>query len=130
MQMPAYCTALSLCHYNDPTLAAASLRRGDFSENLDNHVVRLNCRESQGKGNSDGWRLLSRLSLGKIAKLRATETPSQSVRCSIQLIVRDPFERPMCPLRRVSGERSAFDALELELQRLIRVGGRTCAWQQ
>jgi hypothetical protein len=27
MQMLACCTALSLCHYNDPTLAAASLSR-------------------------------------------------------------------------------------------------------
>jgi hypothetical protein len=52
---------------------------------------------------------LSRLSGAKIAELRATETPSQSVRYSIQLIVRDPFERPVPPLRRMSGERSAFN---------------------
>ncbi len=42
-------------------------------------------------------------------KIRATETPPQSVRYSIQLMVRDPFERPLPPLRRMSGERSAFN---------------------
>src|SRR5262249_39885493 len=94
MQIPAYCTALSVCHYNDPTLAAASLRRGDFSENLDNHVVGLNCRESQGKDNSDGWRLLSRLSLGKTAKLRATETPSQAFGAPSNLLSGIPSSVP------------------------------------
>jgi len=37
-----------------------------------------------------------------------TEAPAQSARYSIQLIAWDPFERPVPPLRRMSGERSAF----------------------
>jgi hypothetical protein len=44
---------------------------------------------------------------GKNRRIRATEAPFQSVRYSIQLIVRHPFERPAEPLRRMSDERSA-----------------------
>jgi hypothetical protein len=52
---------------------------------------------------------LSRLSGAKIAELRATETPSQSVRYSIHLLPGTPFERPAPPLRRMLGERRVFN---------------------
>jgi hypothetical protein len=52
--------------------------------------------------------LVSTLS-GQSRRITATETLPQSVRYSIQPIVRDPFERPVPPLRRMSGERSAFN---------------------
>jgi hypothetical protein len=45
----------------------------------------------------------------KSQRVRPIETLAQSVRYSIQLIDRDPFERPLPPLRRMSAERSAFD---------------------
>jgi len=38
------------------------------------------------------------------ARVSATEAPAQSARYSMQLIVRDPFERPLRPLRRMSDE--------------------------
>src|SRR5262249_28845318 len=48
---------------------------------------------------------LPRLSLSRGAEFRAPETPSQSVRYSIQLIVRAPFERPVAPLQPMSGRK-------------------------
>src|SRR6516165_1948200 len=53
--------------------------------------------------------LLSRLALGKNRRIRATETLPQSVRHYIQLVVWDPFERPVSSLRRMSRERIAFN---------------------
>src|SRR6516165_11460280 len=53
--------------------------------------------------------LLSRLALGKNRRIRATETLPQSVRHYIQLVVWDPFERPVSSLRRMSREGIAFN---------------------
>src|SRR6266481_3596808 len=52
--------------------------------------------------------LLSRLALGKNRRIRATETLPQSVRHYIQLVVWDPFERPVSTLRRMSRERNCL----------------------
>ena len=51
---------------------------------------------------------LSRPSLAKIADLERPRRPSQGARHFTQLILRDPFERPVSSPRPMSGERSAF----------------------
>ena len=53
---------------------------------------------------------------------------SQSVRYTIQLIVRDPFERPVSALRRMSGEKECLQmcdySLDLVASRPAKVGDK------